>query len=69
MGSSSSQAIACRYGMSFVGMLRERFEEFQGTPQANCWWILATILILDMAACCIPQMAAQSDYGRLWTIS
>ena len=38
MGGGSSPAIACRYGLSFLRMLREHFVEFQGTPKANCWW-------------------------------
>jgi hypothetical protein len=38
MGGANSPAIACRYGLSFVRKLKERFEAFQGTPKANCWW-------------------------------
>ena len=38
MGGSNSPAIACRYGLSFVRMLKERFDEFKGDPKINCWW-------------------------------
>ena len=38
MGGSNSPAVACRYGLLFIRMLCERFQEFQGTPKANCWW-------------------------------
>jgi hypothetical protein len=33
--------------MAFIRMLRERFEEFQGTPRANCWWTGFTDLGYD----------------------
>jgi hypothetical protein len=36
MGGANSPAIACRYGLSFIRMLRERFETFQGDPKINC---------------------------------
>jgi hypothetical protein len=38
MGGANSPAIACRYGLSFVRMLKERFEAFRGDPKVNCWW-------------------------------
>jgi hypothetical protein len=38
MGAANSPALAGRYGLSFVRMLKARFGEFQGTPLANCWW-------------------------------
>jgi hypothetical protein len=38
MGGANSPAIACRYGLSFVRMLKERFDEFRGCPKINCWW-------------------------------
>jgi hypothetical protein len=37
MGGANSPAVACRYGLSFVRMLKARFEEFQGDPKINCW--------------------------------
>jgi hypothetical protein len=36
MGGANSSAIACRYGLSFVHMLKGRFDEFQGDPKINC---------------------------------
>ena len=30
--------LAGRYGLAFVGMLKARSQEFQGTPFPNCWW-------------------------------
>jgi hypothetical protein len=38
MGAANSPAIACRYGLSFIRLLKERFDEFQGDPNINCWW-------------------------------
>jgi hypothetical protein len=38
MGGANSPALACRYGLSFVRMLKGRFDEFQGDPKINCWW-------------------------------
>ena len=38
MGAANSPAIACRYGLSFVRMLKQRFDAFQGEPHLNCWW-------------------------------
>lgn len=38
MGSGSSPALAGRYGLAFVRLLRERSEWFHTTPTANCWW-------------------------------
>jgi hypothetical protein len=38
MGAANSPALAGRYGLSFVHMLKARFREFQGNPLANCWW-------------------------------
>ena len=38
MGGGNSPAIAGRFGNSFVRMLKARFNIFQGTPRANCWW-------------------------------
>jgi hypothetical protein len=38
MGGANSPALACRYGLSFVRMLKERFDAFQGDPTVNCWW-------------------------------
>jgi hypothetical protein len=38
MGAANSPALAGRYGLSFVRMLKARFQEFQGNPRANCWW-------------------------------
>ena len=37
MGGANSPALACRYGLAFVRLIKERFEEFQGNPKANCW--------------------------------
>ena len=37
MGSRSSRAIACRMGLAFLRKLRERFREFQGRVEMNCW--------------------------------
>jgi hypothetical protein len=28
--------IACRYGLSFIRLLKERFDEFGGDPKINC---------------------------------
>jgi hypothetical protein len=38
MGGANIPAIVCRYALSFLRMLRERFEAFKGEPKANCWW-------------------------------
>jgi hypothetical protein len=38
MGGANSPALACRYGLSLVRMLNERFDAFQGDPTVNCWW-------------------------------
>jgi hypothetical protein len=38
MGGANSPAIACRYGLSFVRMVKQRFATFQGNPKINCWW-------------------------------
>ena len=38
MGAANSPALAGRYGLAFVRMLKARFREFQGNPSANCWW-------------------------------
>jgi hypothetical protein len=38
MGAANSPALAGRYGLAFVRMLKARFKEFQGKPSANCWW-------------------------------
>lgn len=38
MGAGNSPAIACRMGLAFVRLLREKFSVFQGKAKANCWW-------------------------------
>lgn len=38
MGAGNSPALAGRFGLAFVRMLKERFEEFQGDPGVNSWW-------------------------------
>jgi hypothetical protein len=38
MGAGQSPSLACRYGLAFLRTLRGRYEEFQGSPRANCWW-------------------------------
>ena len=38
MGAGNSPAIACRLGLAFVRLVKERFEEFQGKGKANCYW-------------------------------
>jgi hypothetical protein len=38
MGGANSPAIACRHRLSFVCVLKERFEAFRGDPKVNCWW-------------------------------
>jgi hypothetical protein len=38
MGAGNSPALACRFGLAFVRMLKERFSEFQGQSKANCYW-------------------------------
>jgi hypothetical protein len=37
MVGANSPAIACRHGLSFVRMLKARFEEFQGDRKVNFW--------------------------------
>lgn len=38
MGAAQSPSLASRYGLAFLRTLRSRYQEFQGTPWANCWW-------------------------------
>jgi hypothetical protein len=38
MGAGQSPSLACRYGLSFLRTLKNRYKEYQGTPKANCWW-------------------------------
>jgi hypothetical protein len=38
MGAGNSPALGSRYGLAFVRLVKERFQLFQGTPLANCWW-------------------------------
>jgi hypothetical protein len=38
MGAANYPALAGRYGLLFMRMLKARFGEFQGTLLANCWW-------------------------------
>jgi hypothetical protein len=38
MGAGNSPALGSRYGLAFVRLLKERFQRFQGKPEANCWW-------------------------------
>mmetsp|Transcript_3571 Transcript_3571/g.5535 ORF Transcript_3571/g.5535 Transcript_3571/m.5535 type:complete len:150 (-) Transcript_3571:2004-2453(-) len=38
MSSGNSPALAGRFILAFVRLLRENFIEFQGEPRANCWW-------------------------------
>ncbi len=38
MGAGNSPALACRFGLAFVRMLKERFDEFKGQSKANCYW-------------------------------
>jgi hypothetical protein len=38
MGGANSPALASRYGLSFIRMLREKSADFQGAAAANCWW-------------------------------
>jgi hypothetical protein len=38
MGAGSSPALACRFGLAFVQMLKEQFEEFKGQSKADCYW-------------------------------
>lgn len=38
MGSGNSPALACRYGLAFLRVLREQHAIFRGEPKANCWW-------------------------------
>ena len=38
MGSANSPANACKFGISFLRQLRERFANFTGQGRANCFW-------------------------------
>lgn len=38
MGAANSPALGGRYGLAFVRLIKSRFQVFQGTSQANCWW-------------------------------
>ena len=38
MGAGNSPAIACRLGLAFVRLVKEKFETFQGKAKANCYW-------------------------------
>jgi hypothetical protein len=38
MGAGNSPALAGRYGLSFVRLVKERFSEFSGKGRANCYW-------------------------------
>jgi len=38
MGAGNSPSLAGKFGLSFVRLLKEKFEIFQGTPHANTWW-------------------------------
>ena len=42
MGSGSSPALACRFGLSFVRMLKEKAEVYAKRGSANCWWTHVT---------------------------
>ena len=37
MGGGNSPALAGRYGLAFLRLLREEFEIFRGEGQANCY--------------------------------
>ncbi|CAJ1946038.1 unnamed protein product [Cylindrotheca closterium] len=38
MGAGNSPAIACRIGLAFVRLVKEKFGVFQGEARANCYW-------------------------------
>jgi hypothetical protein len=38
MGSGNSPALAGRYGLAFLRLLREHYDSFGSTMRANCWW-------------------------------
>jgi hypothetical protein len=38
MGAAQSPSLASWYSLAFLRTLRSRYQEFQGTPRANCWW-------------------------------
>jgi len=38
MGAGNSPSLAGKFGLSFVRLLKEKFDIFQGTPRANTWW-------------------------------
>jgi hypothetical protein len=38
MGAAQSPSLACRYGLAFLRKLKAKFDVYQGTPRANCWW-------------------------------
>ncbi|CAJ1968834.1 unnamed protein product [Cylindrotheca closterium] len=38
MGAGNSPAIACRIGLAFVRLVKEKFDVFQGEAKANCYW-------------------------------
>jgi len=49
MGAGKSPALAGRFGLAFVRLLQEKFHEFQGQPDANCWWTSFTYDGFDAA--------------------
>ncbi len=38
MKGAHSAALVGRYGLSFVRVLKERFDKLIGVATANCWW-------------------------------
>ena len=38
MGAGNSPALAGKYGLAFVRLVKERFSEFSGKGRANCYW-------------------------------
>lgn len=38
MGAGNSPALASRFGLAFVRLLKEKFDVFQGEGSANCYW-------------------------------
>mmetsp|Transcript_14789 Transcript_14789/g.22576 ORF Transcript_14789/g.22576 Transcript_14789/m.22576 type:complete len:202 (-) Transcript_14789:1367-1972(-) len=38
MGAGNSPALAGRFSLAFVRLLKENFSKFQGKPETNCWW-------------------------------
>ncbi|CAJ1968848.1 unnamed protein product [Cylindrotheca closterium] len=38
MGAGNSPAIACRIGLAFVRLVKEKFAVFKGAAKANCYW-------------------------------